>query len=306
MTGTRLALTIVFALALGFAGPAFGLGDGGGWFHRKARLDPARVRQLIDIIRSDPDEKKRKAAIADLADADPRLQVEVVPTLIIALRKDAAVAVRATAAEVIGRFNIIFPTAGVALEDALESDLSAEVRRAARQSLWEYHLLGFRSARGADGVAGQTAEPPIAKPARPQGPVTSEPPTAIANVAGEIPTPTIAPLPTVGAPPGPRDATTPPKPASSITAVQPHPNLTVEPPIARRPSAPLPLPAATTEPPLRVRVPEPVKIGPPPRLARSSANRSSAGRASGRHTIPRTDSRAAGRETNRTEAAIIN
>src|SRR4051794_16853638 len=125
----------------------------GGFFHRKARLDPARVRQLVDIVRADPDEKKRAAAIVELTDADPRVQIEVIPALVAALRKDTSEIVRRASAEVIGRLNIIFPAAGLALEDAAIADPSGAVRGAARQALWEYHLLGYRSAKGGDAFA---------------------------------------------------------------------------------------------------------------------------------------------------------
>ena len=58
MIGTRLTLALM--LAAGVVSP--GLGFDGGLFHRKARLDPARRAELIDIVRSDPDAKKRAAA----------------------------------------------------------------------------------------------------------------------------------------------------------------------------------------------------------------------------------------------------
>jgi hypothetical protein len=266
VTGTRLALAIV--LGIGLAAPAAGWGDGGGLFGRKPKLDPARVRQLTEIVRLDPDEKRRKGAVLELAGADPRLQVEVMPALIAALRKDTAAPVRAAAAEVIGRFNVLFPTAGLALEDATEADPSPEVRGAAKQALWEYHLIGYRSARGAGGFAGQTAEPPIAGPARPPEPVTSEPPTAAAvTVLGPDPTPALAPLPPVGPPPGPRVPVLPQPVTTALLAVPPHPNLTVEPPLAKPPATPVSVPVATAEPPIRPRWPEPVTVGKPPPIA---------------------------------------
>ena len=96
-----------------------------------------RVRQLVEIARSDPDEKKRKGAIVDLVEADPRVHAEVITAVVGALRKTSSAMVRAAAADAIGRFKVIFPLAGVALEDALESDASAEVRGAARQAALE-------------------------------------------------------------------------------------------------------------------------------------------------------------------------
>ena len=60
-----------------------------------------------------------------------------------------------------------------------------------------------------------------------------------------------------------------PNTATSISAVQPHPNLTVEPPIARPPAISIPVPTATTEPPIRPRVYEPIRVVAPPRYAHS-------------------------------------
>jgi hypothetical protein len=258
---------LVIALVWGFAVFA-AAGDSGGLFHRKTRLDSARVRQLVDTVRADQDENRRKTAIRELSDADPRVQVEVIPILVSALRKDSSEAVRIAAADVIGRYSVVFPVAGLALEDAAIADRSIAVRAAARQSLWEYHLLGYRSAKGGDAFAAQTAEPPIAKPTPPIGALTSEPLIApYATTVSGIGTPTISPLPPVGPPPGPRDVVGQRKPGELVTAIQPHPNLTVEPPIARRSTAASPTPMATTEPPIRPRFVEPLKYGPPPRLA---------------------------------------
>jgi HEAT repeat protein len=265
VTGTRLILALT--LALGSASTALSWGDGG-LFSRKSKNDPARVRQLVEIVRSEPNAKKRVAATSELAEVDPRMHADVVSALIAALRKDASDAVRAGAAEALGRFNVVYPLAGITLEDAAESDPSPAVRGAARQALWEYHLIGYRSAKGADGFAGQTIEPPIAQPARLTDSVTAEPPTAaVAQIADLLPTPTIAPLPPVGSPPGPGVPPPPSATSTSVSAVQPHPNLTVEPPIARPPVLSIPVPAATTEPPIRPRFHEPSRVVAPPRYA---------------------------------------
>jgi hypothetical protein len=268
VTGTRqiLALTI----ALGLSSSLFAFGDGGGLFSRKSKNDPARVRQLVETVRSESNARKRITAVGELAEVDPRVHADVVTALIGALRKDASEAVRARAAETLGRFNVVYPLAGVTLEEAAESDPSPVVRGAARQALWEYHLIGYRSAKGADGFAGQTVEPPLARPTRHIETTAAEPPaTAVAETADLVPTPTIAPLPPVGAPPGPRAGPPVPNVNTSISAVQPHPNLTVEPPIARPPSIAIPVPTATTEPPIRPRMYEPIRVVVPPRYAGS-------------------------------------
>lgn len=262
MTHTRIAIAIV--LSVGFASPVFGQG---GVFSRKSRMEAGRVRQLTEIVRLDPDEKKRQAAIAELAGADPRNQLEVMPVISTALQKDASAAVRIAAAEAIGRYNVVFPMAGLALEVAAESDPSATVREAAKQSLWEYHLIGYRSVKGTGGIAGQTSEPPIAKPARLATPVTAEPP--IVPVVASLP-PIGAPLPPVTEMPGPRVPLVSklPRPLTLLSAVAPHPNLTVEPPRAASPIRTQSPAVLASEPPLNARWPEPSTVGTAPPIAR--------------------------------------
>jgi hypothetical protein len=167
VSGTRLLLSLVAALTVAASLHASLLPP------RKPRLDAGRVKQLAETLRTDPDEKKRRAAIAELKEADPRQLPDAMTTLVSALQRDPSPAVRADAAEAIGSIKVMVPIAGAALETAAESDLSPGVRDAAQQALWEYHLIGYRSTKGADGIAGQTAEPPIARPALVRPVVTS-------------------------------------------------------------------------------------------------------------------------------------
>ncbi|MBX9585383.1 MAG: HEAT repeat domain-containing protein, partial [Gemmataceae bacterium] len=174
MTGTRWLLLTLAGLAV--AGPA-----GAGMFERKPKT-AAQVKRLADGLRADGDEKRRRAAVAELREADPRVLPDVIPALVGVLQRDPSAAVRADAAEAIGSFKTAFPVAGAALEAAAEADPSAAVRDAAQQALWEYHLNGYRSLKGADGIAGQTAEPPLAKrPPKPTAPeaVTPAPGSAV-------------------------------------------------------------------------------------------------------------------------------
>ena len=201
------------------------------WAKGKGKSD-AQVRTLVTTLRTDPDEKRRRSAVAELRDADPRTQADVVPALVATLQRDPAAHVRADAADALGGYRTVFPVAGSALEAAAEADPAPVVRDVAKQALWEYHLLGYRSARGADGFAGQTAEPPVA--ARPQPrpaaptviPVRVElprVPTVPTAVSAYRPPP--PELPTVAAT-GPRILFT--------TAPPVRLNLTEEPPFARR------------------------------------------------------------------------
>jgi hypothetical protein len=239
-------------------------------FNRKPKTDAARVRSLAETLKADPDEKKRAAAARELGAADPRANPDVVPALAAALKRDSSALVRAEAAQSIGRLDLVFPLAGLALEEAAEADPSPTVRGAAKQSLWEYHLHGYRSAKGADGIAGQTAEPPIASPSAPRPAVAlvPAPPVPVETVTPGLPAapPTAAPpLPPVAPQPGPRLLPNfLPGPRTAVrTLVNPAPppilNLTAEPPLAKptpqavRPSAP-----QSVEPPILRVTPEPV------------------------------------------------
>ena len=104
----RITLTLAFMSGFALFAPA---GEGGGLFHRKTRLDSARSVNWSMSSAPISDEKKRKAAIRELNDADPRVQVEVIPILVAALRKDSSETVRSSAAEAIGRYSVVFPLA---------------------------------------------------------------------------------------------------------------------------------------------------------------------------------------------------
>ncbi|MEJ5276121.1 MAG: HEAT repeat domain-containing protein [Thermogemmata sp.] len=131
------------------------------WF-RLPRLEPARVRYWAEKLRSEKDPALRLEALRRLAEADPRVHADVLPALVAALRYDPSPALRQAAAETLGQFPVLFAQAGLALEEALEQDPVVAVQEAARQALWNYHLLGYRSSKGAGGFVGQTEEPPLA------------------------------------------------------------------------------------------------------------------------------------------------
>lgn len=251
MTGTRVALLVLVGWT---TAPCTAVADDGP-ARRPRLLEAPRIRQLADTLRSDPDERSRKAAAGELAAADPRVHPEVMPALLEALRSESA-EVRAMAAETIGRFRTVFPLAGDALEQAAESDPSPAVRAAAKQSLWEYHLNGYKSGKGKTIVAAQTAEPPLAKPGGPRP--AADPPPAVAVTRPTSP---------AAIPPGPRVA-----PVSGLTdprAILTRPaaaNTTGEPPLAKAPTPAAPAPKLTQEPPLLPRWPEPVVIGHSPKF----------------------------------------
>jgi hypothetical protein len=233
------------------------------------KTDPARVPALIEALKSDTDERKRKAAADELGRADARLMPEVMTALVTALQKDPAAVVRAEAADSIGQLPVS-PLAGMELEAAASGDSSPLVRLAAKKALWEYHLNGYRSPKGADGITAQTIEPPIASPAAPRPasavvavPAPTEP---IVPLVPRLPaTPlAVAPLPPIAPPAGPRlvrpwalteflfgprTSHTPSDQGVPVIL-----NVTAEPPIAKRaavtiPPFPLPLTTPPVPPP---------------------------------------------------------
>lgn len=254
MIGKRLTHILMLVLATGMTTSAVVLGDVGQF--KPFRIENSRLHQLIQIIQTDQDETKRKAAIVELGRADPRLTTEVIQTITEALLKDPSPAVRLTAIETIGRFNTVFPLTGLALESTVELDASPLVRKAAKEALWHYHLIGYKSSKSGKEFAMQTVEPPLAKPARAPVPVTSEPP--VLPVVAQYQPPAILQLPPVGTSPGPRVALLPHPvgPVALLTAVPPHANLTVEPPIAPPSNMTVIPPPKVYEPPILHQWPE--------------------------------------------------
>jgi hypothetical protein len=230
-------------------------------------MEPDRILQLVHIIQFDPDESKRKAAVLEMGRADPRLSAEVIQSVTEALLKDPAASVRLAAVEVIGHYNAVFPLSGLALETAVQTDASPAVRKAAKQALWEYHLLGYKSSKSGDEFLPQSIEPPRAKPARQSIPVTAEPP--VVSPASSLSTRPAGPLPTLGALPGPRIALAPDSIATFplLNGTLPHPNLTTEPPRAQAPFKVF-IPKIVEEPSTSHHWPEPTGVGQAPSFAR--------------------------------------
>jgi HEAT repeats len=190
MSWSRVLLVPLVVLALAPAAPA-------GLFSRKQKSNAAeRVPQVLIQLQTAQDEGRRAAAAEELRQYDAKEFPKIIPTLIDALNRDASPAVRAEAAVSLGRLRPISQQAGFALEQAQNNDAVMRVRLAARQSLWQYHLVGYRGGKSADvsaaggnadssaamprpmaatrgashypGVARETAEPPLAMPDNPR------------------------------------------------------------------------------------------------------------------------------------------
>lgn len=222
-----------------------------GLFRRSSKPDPAvHVPALIQTLRTDTEEKNRAQAASGLREYDAKVFPDILPTLVEALTNDKSPAVRAEAAESIGKVRPITAQAGYALEQAVAKDTSLPVRLSARWALLQYRVLGY-IAGVKDDVAMETKEPPIAE-------VTDAKTTPSATVLR----PTPSPMPVQGPviPPIVKRPTLPTAPALPATsAPKPAPE-TGEPPIADGPRTP---PALVSQP----RSPAPIVTipTPPPR-----------------------------------------
>src|SRR5947207_9375688 len=172
MSRTRALLVSFLLLSLASPAPAGIFGRG------KPKANPAeRVPELLIQLKTDKDEAKRAAAAEELRQYDPKAFPEILATLIDVLAKDASPGVRSEAATSIGKLRPISQQAGYALEQATANDASMRVRMSARQSLWQYHLVGYRS--------GKPAEMPAQPPA--DGMVASRPgPSTPANMSTRV------------------------------------------------------------------------------------------------------------------------
>lgn len=169
MTWSRLLLVPLVMAALTPSAPA-------GIFSRKPKPNPAdRVPELLIQLKTSQDEGQRTAAADELRQYDPKAYPDIVTGLMDALGRDASPVVRSEAATSLGRLRPISQQAGYALEQAQNNDAVVRVRLAARQALWQYHLVGYRGDKPADAPTG----PSTAKVLAAGGPATPAPPRTI-------------------------------------------------------------------------------------------------------------------------------
>ncbi|HEY7152816.1 MAG TPA: HEAT repeat domain-containing protein [Gemmataceae bacterium] len=181
------ALWLVPLVLLPFAAGSSSAGIIFGKKNKKAPTPAERVPQLLAQVKTDGDESKRAAAAEELRQYDPAQFPTIVPILIDVLLTDKKPAVRAEAAQSLGKIRPIAPQAGQALEQALTKDSSMRVRLQARSSLLQYHWSGYRGNKK-DEMVTQTKEPPLADPNTP-APVlnTAAPPPATGRTAPQLP-----------------------------------------------------------------------------------------------------------------------
>jgi hypothetical protein len=139
-------------------------------FGKKARINPSqRVPELILIVKTDGDERRRAMAAEELRDYDVTAFTEIVPVLADVLKNDKKVNVRLEALLSLTRIRPVSVLAGQAIEKAAADDESWRVRFQAKSALPKYHLAGYTPPKGqpAPGPKQTTQEPPVKAPPAP-------------------------------------------------------------------------------------------------------------------------------------------
>ena len=137
-----------------------------GIFKRNPKPDPVkRVPELIAVLKTDREEKNRIAAAEELRNYDVKRFNEIVPALLLASEQDSSSSVRIEAIYSLGKIRPISQQVGDTLTKIMHNDQVIRVRVAARSTLWQYHILGYRSSKiGPDALLNQSKEPPLAEP----------------------------------------------------------------------------------------------------------------------------------------------
>ena len=166
------------------------------FFSKRARPNAAqRVPELILMLKTDSEDRRRRTAAEELADYDVTRFGEIVAVLSDAAQNDQDVSVRLEALKSLARIRPISQTAGQTLENAAQHDENWRVRLNAKSSLLKYYLSGYSS---------QT--PSLASNSNPtaEGPNANAPISPVAPVAPSDPNPLepttsvkLAPIPLV-------------------------------------------------------------------------------------------------------------
>jgi hypothetical protein len=173
---------------------------------------PSRVPELILIVKTDPDERKRLHAVEELREYDVKNYTEITPVLLDVLQNDKKMNVRLEALNGLSRTRPIPPFIQQALERAANADESRRVRWQAKAILTKWQLTGsLPNSKQPVTSTKQTNEPPTQGPLLSPTTVSSNPPPVDApprplpfNPATSRPlTPGANPAPTAPAPTNP-------------------------------------------------------------------------------------------------------
>jgi hypothetical protein len=194
----RLQGVLLLVIALAWVAPAPAQ-----WiFAKKQKMNPSqRVPELILIVKTDSDERKRTHAAEELRDYDSAAFTEIVPVLVDVLQHDKKMNVRLEALNSLARIRPVSVRAGQAIEKAAAEDESWRVRLQAKTSLPKYHLAGYLSRKSEPTPIQNrgTEEPPLAAPKEQQGPQGPQTPP-IATFPRRMPPGEASPAPTTAPP----------------------------------------------------------------------------------------------------------
>ena len=155
----RCSGILVLVILLGWTAPASAQ-----LFTKKVKPNPSqRVPELILILKTDPDEKKRAHAAEELRDYDVTLFAEIVPVLVDVLANDKKVSVRLEAVTSLEKIRPVNALAGHALEKAAANDDSWRLRLSAKTALTKYHWSGYSATKTEalpTAIKKWTSEPP--------------------------------------------------------------------------------------------------------------------------------------------------
>jgi hypothetical protein len=187
-------------------------------FSKKVKAAPQqRVPELILIVKTDADERKRISAAEELREFDAKMFGEIVPVLVDVLQNDKSSSVRYEALDSLSRLRPVTPLAGQALEKA-QQDENWRVRWHAKTSLMRYQWAGYTPTK-TDPVASKTVvngkEPPLAE--------NNPPPTIQVEGQPTIPTVQLPPIAPPPAFPRPLPQTAPAQPVSRPMTPPPAP-----------------------------------------------------------------------------------
>ncbi len=155
-----------------------------------------RVSQLIAIIKSDADERKRTQAVEEIRDFDTKAFPEIVPILADIAQNDAKAGVRNEAITSLVRIRPVSAMAGQAIEHAASKDDHWRNRMNAQAALVRYRLAGYSS-----NMARTDAKPPAPPTTSQEPPLGDRPPIIYHDQTGKvIPAPKNLQGPVMGTP----------------------------------------------------------------------------------------------------------
>ena len=163
-------------------------------FFKKARPAPSqRVPELILLLKTEGDERKRSQAAEELREYDTTTYTEIVPVLVDAATTDPRPAVRGEALASLAKIRPVSQAAGQALEKAAAGDENWRVRLQAKSALMKYHLAGY--------AAGKTETAAAAPGAKTPGRVTTQEPPLADPLPKSVEPPLATPVSTPSGPP---------------------------------------------------------------------------------------------------------